>query len=506
MAPPKPAGKGSGSTPTASSSPGQPGSPTSTEDPRASVRSLSNRVHTLIIQLQDVVAARDVAQTEHDESRRNYGIQLASSQRTRSASFGGSSTIKPWRSKHDRSNVTAERDLLQLQISDLEVKRDNAITEWGVATRKQTELESSIQDLSTYMHFDLATRKQTELESSIQDLSDKLKTARDAADTLNHQVSEIQGRHDQLAADHDRTFRQRDEGLRRLAAVAETASRPIRIPGVRSLPVSSAGVSGGGSGSAAAASGSLDQPSSGPATPASSSTDHGSGSSASTSPPAPASKSASPGPRTSGGGASQTPAKRPGSGATSSDAGSFRTRKPPRAPPADVGQGTKPVDLTMGEIDDDVGASGEIDDNEAVSGSENRRSTVKTSARSKVKQPIPHGFDFSSSDKDDEDDEGDDDLEDSEEAQIADDLLEEDTRRALSLSRSEARRRSHATPSRHYARQDLELDRPDPRVQAAQQAVLVAILPDFQDPCPVAQDPRHRAWIFWVRSQIHRAQ
>ncbi|KAG2892845.1 hypothetical protein PC119_g16674 [Phytophthora cactorum] len=99
MAPPKPAGKGSGSTPTASSSPGQPGSPTSTEDPRASVRSLSNRVHTLIIQLQDVVAARDVAQTEHDESRRNYGIQLASSQRTRSASFGGSSTIKPWRSK-----------------------------------------------------------------------------------------------------------------------------------------------------------------------------------------------------------------------------------------------------------------------------------------------------------------------------------------------------------------------------------------------------------------------
>ncbi|KAG4041514.1 hypothetical protein PC123_g22975 [Phytophthora cactorum] len=378
------------------------------------------------------------------------------------------------------------------------------------------------------MHFDLATRKQTELESSIQDLSDKLKTARDAADTLNHQVSEIQGRHDQLAADHDRTFRQRDEGLRRLAAVAETASRPIRIPGVRSLPVSSAGVSGGGSGSAAAASGSLDQPSSGPATPASSSTDHGSGSSASTSPPAPASKSASPGPRTSGGGASQTQAKRPGSGATSSDAGSFRTRKPPRAPPADVGQGTKPVDLTMGEIDDDVGASGEIDDNEAVSGSENRRSTVKTSARSKVKQPIPHGFDFSSSDKDDEDDEGDDDLEDSEEAQIADDLLEEDTRRALSLSRSEARRRSHATPSRHYvggsggarpagraiqltmllgqARQDLELDRPDPRVQAAQQAVLVAILPDFQDPCPVAQDPRHRAWIFWVRSQIHRAQ
>ncbi|KAG6942042.1 hypothetical protein JG688_00018344 [Phytophthora aleatoria] len=59
------------------------------------------------------------------------------------------------------------------------------------------------------------------------------------------------------------------------------------------------------------------------------------------------------------------------------------------------------------------------------------------------------------------------------------------------------------------ARQDLELDRSGPRDPAAQQAVLVAILPDLQDPCPVALDPRHRRqsiWISWVRSQIHRAQ
>ncbi|KAG3069632.1 hypothetical protein PI124_g13741 [Phytophthora idaei] len=319
---------------------------------------------------------------------------------------------------------------------------------FDLVTWKQTELESSIQDLSTYMPFDLELLDIKLTRFAI--VGGKLKTARDAADALSRQVSEIQGRHDQLAADHDRTFRQHDEGLRRLAAVAETASRPIRIPGVRSLPVSSAGVTGDGSGSAAA-SGSLNQPSSGPAIPASSSTDHGSDPSTSTSPPTLASKSASPGPRTSGGGASQTPAKRPRSGSTSSDAGSFRTRKQPRAPPADVGQGTEPVDLTMGEIDDDVEASGEIDDDEGVSGSGNRGSTVKTSARSKGKQPIPHGFDFSSSDEDDEDDEGDDDLEDSEEAQIADELLEEDTKRALSQSRSEARRRSHATPSRHSA-------------------------------------------------------
>ncbi|KAG6941519.1 hypothetical protein JG687_00019599, partial [Phytophthora cactorum] len=55
------------------------------------------------------------------------------------------------------------------------------------------------------------------------------------------QVSEIQGRHDRLVADHDQTFRQRDEALRRLAAVGETASRPTRVPGAPSIPVTSAG-------------------------------------------------------------------------------------------------------------------------------------------------------------------------------------------------------------------------------------------------------------------------
>ncbi|KAG3205323.1 hypothetical protein PC128_g1480 [Phytophthora cactorum] len=107
----------------------------------------------------------------------------------------------------------------------------------------------------------------------------------------------------------------------------------------------------------------------------------------------------------------------------------------------------------MGEIYDDGGASVEINDDGGVSGSGNRGSTGKTSAGYKVKQPSPHGFGFSSSDEDDAGDEGDDDLEDSEEAEIADMLLEEDTIHPLSLSqsRSETRRRSHATPSRHSA-------------------------------------------------------
>ncbi|KAG2806508.1 hypothetical protein PC118_g18057 [Phytophthora cactorum] len=182
------------------------------------------------------------------------------------------------------------------------------IAEWGVATRKQTELESSIRDLSTYMPFDdlgLLDLKLTRFAI----VGDKLKTAQDAADTLNRQVSEIQGRHDRLAADHDRTFRQRDEALRWLAAVAETASRPIRVPGARSISVTSAGASGGGSGSTAAASGSLNQASSGSVIPAAGPPDHGSGSSAFTSAPAPASKSASPGPRSSGGGAVKASSK-----------------------------------------------------------------------------------------------------------------------------------------------------------------------------------------------------
>ncbi|RAW26369.1 hypothetical protein PC110_g17224 [Phytophthora cactorum] len=174
------------------------------------------------------------------------------------------------------------------------------------------------------------------------------------------------------------------------------------------------------------------------------------------------------------------------------------TRKQPRAPPAGADQVTETVDLTTGEINDDSGASGEIEDDGGVSG--NRGSTGKTPAQPKGEQPIPRGFGFSSSDEDNEDDEGDDDLEDSKEAEIADELLEEDTRRALSQSRSEARRRSHATPSRHPiggsgGPPGGSGDSDDDDLGAAQQAVLAAITLDLQDPCPVVQDLRHRASI-----------
>ncbi|KAG2960353.1 hypothetical protein PC129_g8191 [Phytophthora cactorum] len=328
-------------------------------------------------------ASRDLTQAQSEVTRLSHDLRVA---RESIAGF----TTKRDQAQHDRGNVTAERDRLRLRISDLAVEHDHAVAEWGVVSRKQTELESSIRDLS-----------------------DKLKTARDAADTLNHQVSEIQGRHDRLVADHDRTFRQRDEALRQLAAVAETAGRPIRVPGAPSIPVTSAGVSVGGSGSAAVVSGSFSQASSGSAIPVvgpPGPPNHGSGSSASTSTPAPAKKSIPPGPISSGGDTAQTPAK----------------------PGAD--QVTETVDLTTGEIDDDGGASGEIEDDGGASGSGNLGSTGKTSAQPKGKQPIPRGFDFSSSDEDNEDDEADDDFEDSEEAEIADELLEEDTRRSFSIT------------------------------------------------------------------------
>ncbi|KAG3234467.1 hypothetical protein PI124_g20479 [Phytophthora idaei] len=65
MAPPRTAGEGDGSTPTAPPSSGQPGSPASAEDPRTS----------------DATTTREGVQTEHGEARQDLrdptGIQPA---------------------------------------------------------------------------------------------------------------------------------------------------------------------------------------------------------------------------------------------------------------------------------------------------------------------------------------------------------------------------------------------------------------------------------------------
>ncbi|KAF4139834.1 hypothetical protein GN958_ATG10979 [Phytophthora infestans] len=111
-------------------------------------------------------------------------------------------------------------------------------------------------------------------------------------------------------------------------------------------------------------------------------------------------------------------------------------------PPARAGPGKGkakrviPPGCGLGSSEDDEDEEADWSDG---SGPPNRSSSKHTSSSG----PYP----FTLSDEcDDDDDDDDGSPEDSEEAQAAEDALEEDTRRALSQSRSEARRRSLSTP------------------------------------------------------------
>ncbi|KAF4139034.1 hypothetical protein GN958_ATG11775 [Phytophthora infestans] len=110
-------------------------------------------------------------------------------------------------------------------------------------------------------------------------------------------------------------------------------------------------------------------------------------------------------------------------------------------PPARAGPGKGkakrviPPGCGLGSLEDDEDEESDWSDG---SGPPNRSSSKHTSSSG----PYP----FTLSDEDDDDDDDDGSPEDSEEAQAAEDALEEDTRRALSQSRSEARRRSLSTP------------------------------------------------------------
>ncbi|KAF4136001.1 hypothetical protein GN958_ATG14816, partial [Phytophthora infestans] len=109
-------------------------------------------------------------------------------------------------------------------------------------------------------------------------------------------------------------------------------------------------------------------------------------------------------------------------------------------PPAGPGKGKAkrviPPGCGLGSSEDDEDEGSDWSDG---SGPPNRSSSKHTSSSG------PYPFTLSDEDDDDEDDD-DGSPEDSEEAQAAEDALEEDTRRALSQSRSEARRRSLSTP------------------------------------------------------------
>ncbi|KAF4135856.1 hypothetical protein GN958_ATG14953 [Phytophthora infestans] len=111
-------------------------------------------------------------------------------------------------------------------------------------------------------------------------------------------------------------------------------------------------------------------------------------------------------------------------------------------PPARTGPGKGkakrviPPGCGLGSSEDDEDEDSDWSDG---SGPPNRSSSKRT--------PSAGPYPFTLSDEDDDDDDDDDESpEDSEEAQAAEDALEEDTRRALSQSRSEARRRSLSTP------------------------------------------------------------
>ncbi|KAF4149988.1 hypothetical protein GN958_ATG00821, partial [Phytophthora infestans] len=111
-------------------------------------------------------------------------------------------------------------------------------------------------------------------------------------------------------------------------------------------------------------------------------------------------------------------------------------------PPARTGPGKGkakrviPPGCGLGSSEDDEDEESDWSDG---SGPPNRSSSKRTPSVG------PYPFTLSDEDADDDDDD-DESPEDSEEARAAEDALEEDTRRALSQSRSEARRRSFSTP------------------------------------------------------------
>ncbi|KAI9981149.1 hypothetical protein PInf_010751 [Phytophthora infestans] len=371
--------------------------------------------------------------------------------------------------------MTRLRDEIQAKLADSELQRDKATTEWADAERAQTELESKLRRMS-----------------------DKLKKADATTAKLQDQLSAAQTQQQQLILERDRGLSERDLARRRLALVTAAVSDPLPplsgpsqaasvsapLPTAGSTPAPKTSVSpsksGAGSKSGSTArskstsasktgstttskSGSGPQTGStasktGPvATSKTGSTVSKSGSTAKTgstavSKPgstsktgstAAASKSGS-GPKTG-----STAVSKPGSTSkTGSTAGpSVTTPAVPQSastnpPPARTGPGKGkakrviPPGCGLGSSEDDEDEESDWSDG---SGPPDRSSSKRT--------PSSGPYPFTLSDEDDDDDDDDDESpEDSEEARTAEEALEEDTRRALSQSRSEARRRSLSTP------------------------------------------------------------
>ncbi|KAF4145948.1 hypothetical protein GN958_ATG04861 [Phytophthora infestans] len=349
--------------------------------------------------------------------------------------------------------MTRLRDEIQTKLADSELQRDKATTEWADAERALTELESKLRRMS-----------------------DKLKKADATTAKLQDQLSAAQTQQQQLILERDRGLSERDLARRRLALVTAAVSDPLpplsgpsQAASVSApLPTSGAGSKSGSTARSKSTSASKTGP---VATSKTGSTVSKPGSTSKTGSTAAASKSGS-GPKT-GSTASKAGSVAPSktgsavskSGSTAktgstavsksgsapktgSTAGpSVTTPIVPQSastnpPPARTGPGKGkakrviPPGCGLGSSEDDEDEESDWSDG---SGPPNRSSSKRT--------PSAGPYPFTLSDEDDDDDDDDDESpEDSEEARTAEEALEEDTRRALSQSRSEARRRSLSTP------------------------------------------------------------
>ncbi|KAF4131714.1 hypothetical protein GN958_ATG19095, partial [Phytophthora infestans] len=379
--------------------------------------------------------------------------------------------------------MTRLRDEIQTKLADSELQRDKATTGWADAERALTELESKLRRMS-----------------------DKLKKADATTAKLQDQLSAAQAQQQQLILERDRGLSERDLARRRLALVTAAVSDPLPplsgpsqaasvsapLPTAGSTSVSKAGStpapktsvspskSGAGSKSgftarskstSASKTGPVATSKTGSTVSKPGSTVSKPGSTSKTGSTAAASKSGS-GPKT-GSTASKAGSVAPSktgsavskSGSTAktgstavsksgsapktgSTAGpSVTTPIVPQSastnpPPARTGPGkgkakrVLPPGCGLGSSEDDEDEESDWSDG---SGPPNRSSSKRTPSAG------PYTFTLSDEDADDDDDD-DESPEDSEEARAAEDALEKDTRRALSQSRSEARRRSLSTP------------------------------------------------------------
>ncbi|KAF4128541.1 hypothetical protein GN958_ATG22267 [Phytophthora infestans] len=364
--------------------------------------------------------------------------------------------------------MTRLRDEIQTKLADSELQRDKATTEWADAERALMELESKLRRMS-----------------------DKLKKADATTAKLQNQLSAAQTQQQQLILERDRGLSARDLARRRLALVtaavsdplpplsepsqAASVSAPLPTAGSTPAPKTSVSPSKSGAGSksgSTARSKSTSASKTGPvATSKTGSTVSKPGSTSKTGSTAAASKSGS-GPKT-GSTASKAGSVAPfktgsavsksgstaktGSTAVSKSGSASKTGStagpsvttpivPPSAstnpPPARTGPGKGkakrviPLGCGLGSSEDDEDEESDWSDG---SGPPNRSSSKRTPSAG------PYLFTLSDEDADDDDDD-DESPEDSEEARTAEEALEEDTRRALSQSRSEARRGSLSTP------------------------------------------------------------